>query len=198
MAAPTMTPSQLDDWTAVAQNVLVESTNDDFSANHASILTIYAALDTTTAHTGTKFKIQTAGKATDDEDWADFDEITGLIGTAATDLIEDNPLAASATTITLTGHALTTEGVWLFIEDGTLINSELVYLKSQTANQLVLVDGTTNSHAQNTAIFNVVMTAVRYIPMGVGRIRVLVDNTFDDDGSSLNFKITVQEVTDIS
>lgn len=198
MAAPTTAPSQIQDWTAVAQNVLVESTNDDFSANLASVLMIQAALDTTTAHTGTKFKIQIAGKATDDEDWHDYEEIVGLIGTAATDLIEDNPLSAGATTITLTAHALTEEGVWLFIEDSTLIDSELVYLKSQSANQLVLVDATKNAHVQNTAIFNVVMTEVRYLPVGIGRIRVLVDNTFDPDGSSLNFKITVNEVTDFS
>ena len=68
MAAPTMTPSQLDDWTAVAQNTLVKAGEDDLSANHASILTIQAALDTTTAHLGTKFKIQTQTAGNDDGD----------------------------------------------------------------------------------------------------------------------------------
>lgn len=198
MANITTTPSQLDDWTAVAQNVIVESTEDDFSSNLASWLSIQAALDTTTAHTGTRFLVQTASKATGNEDWEDHTEFVALIGTAATDLIEDNPLAAAATTITLTGHALTVEGIWLFIEDGTLINSELIFLKSQSANQLVLLDGTTNEHAQNTAIFNVAMTKKIFIPIGTTRIRVIVDNTYDDNGSSLNFKIKVVEATEIS
>lgn len=197
MADITVVKSVLDDWTAVAQNVIVEGTEDDFSNNLESTIIIQAVLDTTTAHTGTRFVVQIAGASSGNEDWVDYFEIVGLIDTAATDLIEDNPLAAAATTITLTGHALTTEGVWLFIEDGILLDSEIVFLKSQSANQLVLLDGTANEHALNTAIFDVVMTQAIQIPMSVGRIRVVVDNTFDADGSSMNFKVTVSEATEL-
>jgi len=198
MADITVVESQLDDWTPVAQNTIVEGSEDDFSNNLETTMIIYAALDTTTAHTGTRFIIQIAGKATGNEDWADYLELPiGLIGTAVTDLIEDNPLAATSTAIALTGHALTTEGVWLFIEDSTLVNSELIFLKSQTANEIVALDGTTNEHAQNTPIFNVVMIETLYIPASIGRIRVIVDNTYDADGSTLNFKITVNEATEL-
>lgn len=198
MADITVVPSVLDDWTAVAQNVIVKGTEDDFSNNLQSTLIIQAVLDTTTAHTGTRFIVQIAGASSGNEDWVDYFEITGLIDTAATDLIEDNPLSQGATTITLTGHALTEEGIWLFIEDGTLTDSEIVFLKSQSTDQLVLLDGTANEHAQSVAIFNVVMTQAIQIPMSVGRIRVIVDNTVDPDGSSMNFKITVSEATELA
>jgi len=190
----TKTLAEINDWTAVAQNTISESATYDFSAKSEGILHIQAALDTTTAHTGTRFIVQTSAATAGDEDWQDLTEFIALIGTAATDLIENNPLAAAATSITLTAHALTVLGTRLFIEDATLINSELIFESAQSANAITIIDGTTNAHAVNTAIFNVAMTQNVSIPKGVYRLRVLVDNTYDTDGSTLNYKIRIGAV----
>ncbi len=183
--------AQIQDWTAVAQNTVTKSTVFEFDGKHDGILNIQAALDTVTAHTGTKIIVQVSSNTSGDEDWQDLTEFVTLIGTAATDLIEDNPLAAGATSITLTAHALTVLGKLLFIEDATLADSEIIKEASQSANAIVALDGTTNAHAVNTAIFNVAMTQNISIPSAINRIRVVVDNSYDSDGSTLNYKVRI-------
>lgn len=195
--AITKTVGLVEDWNAVAQNTIEHSGELDTSGHYQTELHIQAALDTTTAHTGTKFIVQVSSAASGDEDWQDLTSFVGLIGTAATDLIEDNPLAATSTAIALTGHALTVLGKWLFIEDGTLVNSELVFEASQTANEVVILDGTTNAHAQNTAIFNVALVRVITLPPATNRARVVVDNSYDADGSTLNYRVRSTQVTAI-
>ena len=191
------TPLALQDWTAVAQNTIAKSAEADLLNVYRSTMNIQAALDTTTAHTGTRLIVQTSATESGNEDWQDLTDFTALIGTSATDAIEDNPLAAGSTDIKLTGHALTVEGKLLFIEDGTLANSEIVREASQTANEVVILDGTENAHALNTAIFNVAMTQNVSIPPSAIRARLIVDNTYDDNGSTLNYRITVSEVTGV-
>ena len=185
------TAEQIQDWTAVAQNTIAKS--DEFAVfnYHHALLHLQAALDTTTAHTGTRFIVQISGAVSGDEDWQDWAEFVALIGTAATDAIEDDPLAAGSTAIAFTGHALTVEGILLMIEDGTLANSELVMESAQTANEVVVLDGTTNAHAAGTVIFNVAMVQNITLPKSAVRARLVVDNTYDDNGSTLNYKVGV-------
>lgn len=183
------------DWAAVAQNTIAKSAEADLSGFRSSILHIQAALDTTTAHTGTRFVVQISAIDSGNENWQDHVEFVGLIGTATTDLIENDPLAVGATSITLTGHALTALGEWLFIEDGTLANSEIVMESAQTTNAISLLDGTTNEHAVGVAIFNVVMEQNIDLPVAAKRARLLIDNTTDGDGSSLCYKLRISKST---
>ena len=185
------------DWTAVAQNTLVKSAEADLLNVYSSTMNIQAALDTTTAHTGSRFIVQISGSESGNEDWQDLTDFVALIGTAKTDLIEDNPLAAGSTDIKLTAHLLTVEGILLFIEDGTLANSEIVREASQTANEVVILDGTGNAHVLNTAIFNIAMTQNVSLPSTAIRARLIVDNTYDDNGSTLDYRMTVSEVTGV-
>lgn len=193
--ALTKSSSSVDDWSSCAQDTINEGSTVDISDCYESVIHIQAGLDTTTAHTGTKFIIQVSANTSGDEDWQNFTEFVELVGTATTDLIEDNPLSAGSTSLTLTGHALTTEGVWILIEDGTLANSELIFVDSQSANAVVALDGTTNEHALNTAIFNIAFTKDILLPLGYQRVRVVIDNSYDADGSTLNYKIRITEVT---
>ena len=186
--------NSIQDWTAVAQNTIVKSAEYDLTNIRSSILNVQAGLDTTTAHTGTRFVVQISGSMTGNEDWQDHADFVGLIGTAATDLIEDDPLAAGSTDIALTGHALTVEGIWMLIEDATLINSELIMEASQTTNEVVTLDETTNAHVVNTAIFNVAMVQNISIPFGANRVRLVVDNSYDVNGSTLNYKLQISNV----
>lgn len=193
--APTKGVEAVTDWTAVAQNAIAKSGILDCSGHYATSLHIQAALDTITAHTGTRILVQVSSNTSGDEDWQDLIEFIALVGTAATDLIEDNPLSASSTTITLTSHALTALGKWLFIEDGALANSELIFESAQSTNSITILDGTTNEHAQNTAIFNLAISKTIVLNADVQRARVIIDNTYDADGSTLNYKVRATKVT---
>jgi len=195
LEAITKSVAQIQDWTAVAQNTIGESATYNFANVRSAILNIQAGLDTTTAHTGTKFIVQISSATSGDEDWQNYTSFVALIGTAVTDLIENNPLAAGSTAITLTTHGYTVLGKWLLIEDGTLINSELVFESAQAADVVTILDCTTNAHAVNTAMFNVAMVQNVTITSSVNRLRVLVDNTYDNDGSTLNYKVRISIIT---
>ena len=188
---PHKIPTVLNDWTAVAQNVIAKSAEIELREVSKHIMHIQAALNTTTAHTGTRFLVQISGSYEGNADWSPLADFTALIGTAATDLIEDAPLAAGSTAIALTGHALTVEGKLLFIEDGTLADSEIVMEASHTGNEVVILDGTENAHVATTAIFNVAMSQIVSIPSSAIRARLIVDNTYDDNGSTLNAMVSV-------
>ena len=186
---------EIEDWTAVAQNTVGESSEYDVSDAYGAVMHIQAALDTTTAHTGTRFVVQVSAADSGNEDWHNFVEFVGLIGTAKTDLIEDNPLAAGATSLTLTGHLLTTEGIWILIEDATLVNSEMIFVASQSANAVVALDATANAHVLNTAVFDIALTQNISLPKTASRVRLLVDNPNHENGSTLNYKARVNKVT---
>lgn len=198
MANITNSGSVIQDWTAVAQNTVVHSTEQSLAGDLESILMLQAFLDTTTAHTGTEIIVEISYELSGDENWMELTRRTILIGTAATDLIEDNPLAAGSTAIALTGHALTVLAKLLGIENGTLANSEIVREESQTANEVVIIDGTANAHAQNTAIFNLAISeTIAILSAAVRRVRIIVNNAYDPDGSTLNFKLLASRATDI-
>ena len=188
------------DWTAVAQNTVVESGTIDCSGHDATALNIQAFLDSTTAHTGTRFQIQVSYNTSGDEDWSDYREFVALIGTANTENISDNPLAAASTTITVadTGGNYETPpmGRWLAIEDSTLVNSELILNTGYTADtNITILDGTTNSHVQNTPMYDIAMSKTVVLDSTVNRARVVVNNTYDVDGSTLNYKVRATKLT---
>ena len=198
--ALTKSSTSVTDWTLVAQNVIGESGTVNISDSYETEIHIQAFLDTTTAHTGTEFIVQISGNTSGDEDWQDFTRFVALIGTANSEAIVDNPLSATSTTINLadTGGQYETApfGTWLAIEDGTLVNSELVMQATFTINDLItIVDGTTNEHAQNVLMFDYAISRNIMLPLGFQRARVLVNNTYDINGSTLNFKVRVTEVT---
>lgn len=197
LAALTITASSVDDWTALAAATVGESSVIDISGSYNVAIQIQAFLDSTTAHEGTEFIIQTSFNTTGDEDWSDLTQFSALVGTANSEAITNNPLAVGSTTITCadtTGYTMDAlEHRWIAIEDGTLANSELCLQSGLTANvNVTVVDGTTNEHVQNTLMYNIAISRTIVIPFGSGsRARVIINNKFDDDGtaSSLNYRI---------
>lgn len=187
-------------WAAVAQNVVGESGTLDCSGHYATELGIQAFLDSTTAHTGTEFIIQVSSNTSGDADWHDYTRFTDLIGTADSEAIVDNPLTIGSTTINLadTGGQYETPpmGHWLAIEEGTLANSELVLQTGFTTDDLITVlDGTKIEHAQGVLMYDVAFSNVILLDMSVVRARVVVNNTYDVDGSTLNFQVRCSKVT---
>ena len=157
-----------------------------------AIMHIQAALDTTTAHTGTRFVAQISASESGDEDWQDLVEFVALIGTAATDAIEDDPLAAGSTDIALTGHAaFNVLGRWRYIKDATLANSELVRQSATDTDEISILDGTTNAHVVTTPMWNIAMVQNISLPSSALRARLVLDNTVDDNGSTIVYKMRI-------
>jgi hypothetical protein len=194
------------DWNAVAQNTIEESAERDISGAYVAGLTIQAGLDTTTAHTGTKFIVQVNFNGSDDEDWVDWAEFVDLIGTALTEPIADNPLAAGSgacAAADTAGFETYGDGIdeipgWLLIENGTLANSELVYqIAFVTDTSITWAGVTKNAHVQNTLLYNIAISKYVSLPMEANRVRVIVNNTYDADGSTLNYRVLTGEVTGV-
>lgn len=200
-AALTIDPEAVTDWTAVAQNTVAESGVITCSSNYLTTLHIQCFLDSTTAHTGTEFFVLVSSKDSGDEDWHLLGgKWTALIGTANSEAITNNPLAATSTTITMadTGGNYETPPMarWLAIEDGTLVNSELVLSTGYTTDtSITILDGTTNEHAQNTLMYDIADTKTFILPLGTNRAKLIINNTYDIDGSTLNYKVNDVEVT---
>lgn len=203
-ATPAITSSVITDWTAVAEAGTGESAVIDLSVNYATAVHIQAFTDMNDAHEGTEFIVQISGNSSGDEDWTDFVSFLALDGDGDAEPIDDDPLSGSTTiTVSNTGGGYETApmGKWIAIENGTLVNSELVWLIAFTTDtDLTILDNTTNSHAVSTLLWDIAMSRTIHIPFGVGyRARVVVNNGYDIDGtaSSLNYKVGKTVTTDM-
>jgi hypothetical protein len=87
------------------------------------------------------------------------------------------------------------EGSYLYIDDGA--SSEIVLTKSQTANQVTLVDNVTYSHASTTNIYFRAETISVNIPDTANRVRVVYDNTQDATGSAVDVRCNISKITGI-
>lgn len=196
----------IQDWNAVAQNTAEESAEADVSAVYVSALVIQAGLDTTTAHTGTEFIVMVNPHGSDNEDWAVWRKFVDLIGTALTEPISNNPLAAGVVTCTVADTAgFETYGSeideipgWRLIEDSSLANSELIYQTLfVTDTSITWLGVSKNAHVQNTPLYNIAFSRTIELPMWAQRAKVIVNNHYDVDGSTLNYRVLSGEVTGV-
>ena len=179
--------AEIDAWAAVAQNAIREGATIDLTDVQRVKLHIDCALTAAVAHTGTEIIVQTSSADADDEFWSDFTSVIGPIGTANTEPITNNPLAAGGTTITCvstTGY--TTEGEWRFIKDSTIANSELIWQTAYSATpNITILDGVKRAHVQTTPMWNIAEAIELQLPLETLRARVIYDNTYDTDGATI-------------
>ena len=190
----------VDEWAEVAMNAVREGATTNVSDSYGTTLNINCALSSTTAHTGTKIAVQVSSNTTGDEDWHELISFITTTGTANSEAITDNPLVATSTTITVastTGYDAD-ETRFIFIEDGTVADSEICLLVSHVADTSVAIqDGTANEHAQNTLMYNIVDTYTVELPFAANRVRVIYDNTYDSNGSTIHTYCRISKVTGI-
>lgn len=202
--ALTKSVASVDDWTAVAQNTVIEGATVDVSPNYQSTLSIFCALTSATASTnGCEIRVQLSSNSSGDEDWFDFISFQGPTGTANTENLTNNPLAAGSTTITCastTGYTLPTgtDNGLRYIKDSTIANSEVILQKGLTTNtNITIVDGTTVEHAQNTPMYNIVGSYVISLPDTAIRARIIYNNTKDAAGSTCDVLCRINKITAI-
>ena len=195
---------QIQDWTAVAQNGVSESATYDNSANYSSALNIQAFLDSTTAHLGTEFLVQVSANPTGNEDWQDLVRFLALTGTALNITITNNPAPVGTTVFTsgivAAGWAVNELSSRIVgVKDiNVLADSELMLQTGYVLNTSITVqDGSTNAHAINSVIYSIAMTQNIVLPTWVNRVRVFVNNNYDNGGASLNYKVRASIVTSL-
>lgn len=191
------------DWTAVAQNAVGESGLIDLADGFGGVIGIQAFLDTETAHaSGTEFLLQVRNAASGDEDWHTLFQWTDLIGTANAEPLTNNTggyAPANTTVFTCASTTGYTAGDWRAIKDGTLVNSELFWqVAVSAATSVTSQDGSTNQHATNTPMYNIAISKAWPIGVEYAYARVLVNNTKTAAGSTLNYRVTLTEITAIS
>lgn len=196
--ALTKAVSSVVDWTAVAQNAVAKSSVVDFSTSYGGLLHIQAFLNTETQHTGTEFIVQGSSATSGDEDWYDIVRFVDLLGTAVEEPIDDDPWAVADLTTLISLTAGYTSGLadgplqWIGIESGTLVNSELMLMTAGVTNtSITVLDDKTNAHAVSEELSSIAMS--RAIPIAIEhyRVRLIVNNTYDINGSTLNYRLRV-------
>lgn len=197
--ALTKSVAAVDEWAEVAQNAVREGATTDVSGCYAATLHISYALTSATAHTGTKIEIQLSSNTSGDENWTTLTSFLTKTGTPNPEPQTEDPLAVGQTTI----NCISTVGLydddeirWIFIEDGTVANSEMMLLVSHVGNTSVTVqDGTTNEHAQSVNMFDIADVVAVQLPITANRVRVVYDNTYDADGATCHTLCRITKVT---
>lgn len=198
----TKSSAELDAPAEVAQNAVREGTTLDVSDSYDTTLAIYTALCNTTAHTGTRVRVQVSHNASGDEDWSPLTEFIACVGTANSEVITNNPATAGTTVFTVadtTGY--TADGILnVFLEDvSTFANSEWLLMVSHVSNtSITMQDGSTREHAQNSIFYNVAQVNFISVPFGVQRVRVIYDNTYDSDGATVATRCVRTKVTAVA
>ncbi len=204
-AALTVTSSVIDDWAAVAEGAVDQSTVIDISSNYATVVHIQAFLDAAVAHEGTEFKIQVSGNSSGNEDWTDYAVFSELVGTPDAQTLNGD-LAGGETAILLAdtggGYEAVQLGDWIAIEDSaSAAANELVWRVGFTTDtSITALDATTNAHLSASNCYDIAMTRTLTIGMGHGsRARVICNNGYDNDGtaSTLVWKVGKTVTTEL-
>ena len=201
--ALTITGSEVDAWALNATNTVRIGTTVDCSDSYQSVLHIDMALGThATAHIGTRVLVQCSSSAADNEFWTERQDFIALVGTADTEAITNNPLAAAATVITVASTTGYVPGdgdvptLLCLLIDNTVANSELVRAVSHVDNtSITLMEGVKREHANTAVLTNVAKTYAIDLPLGTIRARVIYDNEYDTAGSGIYTRTRISKTT---
>lgn len=204
--AITKSSAVVDEWAAVAENAIREGAATTISDSVATTVTVSVVATGSDAGEGMYITIQTSMKASGDDDWTTIQggKILALKGTANLETITNNPAAIGTTVFTVADDAGYEAAAMLliFIEDQDDVeDSELMYAVSSVTDTSVTVqDGSTTAHANTAVLSNLAEKYTFSVPTTAHRVRVIYDNTFDDDGTApeIHCKASVDEVTSLS
>ncbi len=198
-AQPTKSVAAIDEWAQVNQNAVREGATTDVSGAYDVMLHIDIALSTETAHTGTMIEVQVSSTTSGDEEWSTLGSPwVGPTGTANSEATSGTEVATSTVIECASTIGYLADGViWIFFEHTTPANSEMALLVSHVANTSVtLLDGIGNDQTAGT-MFNIARRYVIPIPLSTNRVRVIYDNTFDVDGSTVHTRTRLSKTTGI-
>ena len=209
LAALTKTETtQALEWTEIAQAGILETGSIDVSDAYSAILHIDCCLSSTTAHTGTEIIVQIASEAGVDDAWTDLTKFVGPVGTAITVPLTGAE-AAAQTVLTVTDpvtNNLDNSGKSIFLEDpNTVAQCEIVYVTTNSGDAgdtITILDGLTHAHVAwddffdiDSATVSAVSTTPIEVPMATSQARVIFNNNYDADGSTVHVRVRITKCT---
>lgn len=209
--ALTKSTAEIDAWAEIAQAGIREGVNTDVSDMYAATLHIDCALSSTTAHTGTEIIVQIGTDTGDANDnWSDLVRFISVTGTAVL-LAFDATEPIGETTIAVTNPVtanMDNDKKFKFVENTTAADSEIVYQVSNSGDAgdtITIQDGLTHEQDITTSIIydidSATAEAVKQhqiaLPSSADRVRVLYNNNFDSNGSTVFTRCRITKVTGI-
>lgn len=182
---------QLQEWVQNAISaVAISSSNLDLRAVYGATIILEAAPDTTTAHNGTEFVVETSSH--DDpspaaEYWAPHSRVVLGAGTAVgTTLDEGEPAGETQIAVAAT-TGMQLNGLYRFVKDATIADSEVFYQRTYSAaDYLTARTGLTNAHAvTTTAVWSIVGQAKIVLLTDDLWARVICNNAYHVGASSI-------------
>ena len=194
LAALTKTGTELDAWARVAEDTLREGATSDISGCYTAGLYIDVACTDANASEGIQIRVQISPATTGDDTWIDYTKFIAVSGSTADSEATVGAIGADANTIidvadTDAGIWETEGSRWIFILDGTAANSELVFLVSYVNDaSIVIQDVADLAHDSGVMMWDQAERFYINVPaLGMNRLRVLYDNTYDGDGTDNDF-----------
>ncbi len=196
-ASPTQGFTAVDEWIEVAQNAVRLGTATNISANYKTTIAIDYALTSAVASTGAKIEVQVSTNTTGREYWTTYTSFLTLTGTPNLESLGTEAANQTVLEVTSTTGYEANETRWIFIEDDTVADSEMVFLISHEATPSVtIIEGTANAHTSADTLNNIADRVIITIPVGYNRMRVVYDNTLEGAaGPTFHTHMTIVEVT---
>ncbi len=180
-------------WTAVAMNAIDVSASTSIAGSKETTMEIAVGLSSITAHTGTQIVPQVSPTATGNT-WYDLQGYISCVGTPVTMNISAPTVSAGMVTIKAVDTTGFTTYLYRLIKAGTLANSELVRAKVSLSTRIVLETAVDNQHIAGEIMYSIADKTIITIPGTYKRARVVVDNTYDSDGSKLQYMMRISKV----
>lgn len=179
MATPTKTiQSALISLQSIAAATVVISSELDVSSKFAAQLFIHFGRRAVTALTvGANFRLEGSAKASGDGHWFPLFNFTTDIATSETEAVSGT-VNAGTNVITVAATANLAAGDIIFIDNGTIGNSEWGRVKSIVTNTSITIEDNLVNAQTGATIFDQAQIVSALIDLsGVKRIRMVVDNS---------------------
>ena len=193
---------------AAADGTDIITTSDiDVSGAYSATLHIDCCISSTTAHTGTEIIVQIASEAGVDDAWTTWTQFVGPTGTAV-DADFAAQEAAGQTVLSITNPVtenIDNDGKFIFIEAATVANSQIAYQIASgddAADTITINAGLTAQQETTSDVFSmdsatgspVGMYAIS-IPASASQARVIFNNNYDADGSTVHVRVRATLLT---
>lgn len=198
MAAPSKTAAiSLLALQSLASNSVVISSAQDVSTKFEATVFIHFGRRATTALTeGVKFRVEGSPKTSGDGHWYPLAQFMSDIATSETEAVSGT-VNAGTNVITVASTTNLTVADIIYIDNGTIANSEWGYIKSVSANVSVTIEDNLVNAQTGATIFDQAQLFVATVPLGsIMRLRLVADA--DNSGQAVAVEATMVTLDSIA
>lgn len=158
-----------------ASTVLISSVQDVSTKLAATIFIWFGRRSATAAGAGVNFRIEASGESSGDKSWMALYTFTSGFAACESEAVSGT-VSAAATVITVASTTNLTIGDYIYIDNGTIANSEWQRIKSVSANTSVTIeDALANAQTSSTLYDSAEQYVAQLDLTGISRIRIVAD-----------------------